>query len=151
VKATWDTRDRIAPGYVEFKGAGISSQLARVKLNQNGALATPHNRSAAWYADGAAPGQRGPAVIVADTATVFARLHEARSGQKLRVVRVDGSQITYRVDEVTTVDASAFPSQEVYGQTVKPVLRLIGYDRASGRNVIVYAHAISMTTPPTRG
>jgi hypothetical protein len=151
VKASWDTGDRVAPAYVEFKGADISSLLARVKLNKNGALATPKLDAAAWYADGAAPGQRGPAVIIADSKTVFARLGEAKPGQKLRVVRVDASQITYRVDAVTTVDASAFPSQKVYGQTIKPVLRLIGYDRASSRNVIVYAHAISMTTPPTRG
>jgi hypothetical protein len=151
VKARWDTADRIDPAYVEFKGAGIASPLARVKLNKNGALATPKQQAPAWYADGAAPGQRGPAVIIADSATVFARLGEAKAGQKLRVVRVDASQISYQVDSIATVDASAFPSQKVYGQTVKPVLRLIGYDRANGRNVIVYAHAISMTTPPTRG
>jgi len=151
VKATWDTRDRIDPAYVEFRDAGISSLLDRVKLNRNGTLATPRGRSAAWYAEGAAPGQRGPAVIIADSATVFAKLGEARSGQTLRVVRIDGSQINYRVDSVANVDASAFPSQKVYGRTLKPVLRLIGYDRANGRNVIVYAHAISMATPPTRG
>lgn len=151
VKAKWDTADRIDPAYVEFKGAGIASPLARVKLNKNGALATPKEQAPAWYADGAAPGQRGPAVIIADSATVFAMLGEAKAGQKLRVVRVDASQISYQVDSIATVDASAFPSQKVYGQTVKPVLRLIGYDRANGRNVIVYAHAVSMTTPPTRG
>lgn len=143
---TWDTTKRVLPAYVEFPAAGVDTRLGMTLMKQNGALVTPDPAHAAWYGEGAAPGQRGPAVVIGSTDAVFRRIAEVKRGQHLRIVRTDGSRVDFAVDRVATVDTSAFPTREVYGATRRPLLRLIGYDEKSGRNTIVFAHAAWVTT-----
>ena len=147
-ETSWDTGARVRPAYLEFADAKVASNVAKVRVNARGALTSPRQERAAWYADGAAPGQRGPAVLIGSSDAVFADLASARAGQELRVVRADGSKVNFAVDRVRTVDASRFPSDDVYGASPDPLLRLVGYDHASGRNVIVFAHAVSMVPGP---
>lgn len=144
----WDTTRRLAPAYVEFKGAGVATALQRTRMKPDGVLVTPEARQAAWFNQGAAPGQRGPAVLIGSTESAFEGIDQAKAGQLLRVVRVDGSQINFEVDTVRTVDARDFPTQTVYGADPDPLLRLVGYDDESGRNTIVFAHAVSMVKSP---
>lgn len=148
VATSWDTGSRVRPAYLEFADAKVASNVAKVRVNARGVLTSPRQERAAWYADGAAPGQRGPAVLIGSSDAVFANLTSARAGQELRVVRADGSKVNFAVDRVRTVDASRFPTDAVYGASPDPLLRLVGYDHASGRNVIVFAHAVSMVPGP---
>ncbi|GGO90469.1 hypothetical protein GCM10011584_22310 [Nocardioides phosphati] len=144
----WDTTKRVLPAYVEFPAAGVDTRLGMTLMKENGVLVTPDPRHAAWYGQGAAPGQRGPAVVIGSTDAIFQGLAHAKAGQQLRVVRTDGSRVAFTVDRVMTVDARAFPTQEVYGATRRPLLRLVGYDAESGRNTIVFAHAAWVTAAP---
>ncbi len=144
---SWDTTKRVLPAYVEFPAAGLATKPGMTLMKKDGVLVTPDADHAAWYGQGAAPGQRGPAVVIGSTDAVFKGLTAAREGQKIRVARTDGSRVVFEVDKVTTVDARSFPTQEVYGATPRPLLRLIGYDQASGRNTIVFAHAAWVTDP----
>jgi hypothetical protein len=142
---TWDTTKRVLPAYVEFPAARVDTRLGMTLMKENGALVTPDPAHAAWYGEGAAPGQRGPAVVIGSTDAVFKGLADVERGQHLRVVRTDGSRVDFAVDRVATVDAASFPTREVYGATRRPLLRLIGYDEESGRNTIVFAHAAWVT------
>lgn len=147
----WDTTQRVLPAYVEYPAAGLRTKLSMTLMKQDGVLVTPDPDHAAWYGQGAAPGQRGPAVIIGSTDAIFKGLDKAQRGQHLRIVRADGSRVTFAVDRVRTVDASAFPTQQVYGANRRPLLRLIGYDEGSGRNVIVFAHAAWVVTDAEKG
>lgn len=147
----WDTTERVLPAYVEFEAADLAAPLAMTLMKPDGVLVTPSPDSAAWFGQGAAPGQRGPAVLIGSTDAVFQGLDNARRGQELRVIRKDRSEVTFRVDSVTTVNAQEFPTQKVYGANPRPLLRLVGYDESTGLNTIVFAHAVSMVKSPEEG
>lgn len=143
----WDTTKRVLPSAVAFPDAGLSTKLGMTLMKEDGVLVTPDPDHAAWYGQGAAPGQRGPAVVIGSTDSVFTGLDKARRGQQIRIVRADGSRVAFVVDRVATVDARSFPTQEVYGADRRPLLRLVGYDEESGRNTIVFAHAAWVIDP----
>lgn len=144
----WDTTKRVVPAYIEFEAADLATPLKMTLMKPDGVLVTPNPETAAWFGQGAAPGQRGPAVVIGSTDAVFEGIADAERGQKLRVIRADRSEVTFVVDSVTTVDARDFPTQKVYGANPEPLLRLVGFDETSGRNTIVFAHAVSMKQSP---
>lgn len=144
----WDTTKRVVPAYIDFEAADLATPLKMTLMKPDGVLVTPNPETAAWFGQGAAPGQRGPAVVIGSTDAVFKGIANAERGQKLRVIRADRSEVTFVVDSVTTVDARDFPTQKVYGANPDPLLRLVGFDETSGRNTIVFAHAVSMKQSP---
>ncbi|GAB2980171.1 sortase domain-containing protein [Nocardioides montaniterrae] len=148
---TWDTRQRVTPTGLSFAAVGVDDAPAQVRMTNQGTLGTPRGEHAAWFAQGAAPGQRGPAVFIGDAKGVFAKLGSAQAGQRFSTTRADGSKVTFVVDEVDRVAPAQFPTRRVYGRSLKPLARLISYDTATGRNVIVFAHAVSVTTTAMRG
>ncbi|TCJ23179.1 sortase domain-bontaining protein [Nocardioides jejuensis] len=147
----WDTSRRVLPSSIVFHGADLATTLTMTLMKPDGVLVTPDEQHAAWYGQGAAPGQRGPAVVIGSSDAVFKGLRDAHRGQRLQVARKDHSTVTFVVDSVDTVDAASFPTQKVYGASPRPLLRLVGYDAASGRNTIVFAHAVSLRKSPTEG
>lgn len=145
---TWNTHHRVRPTSIEFPAAHLTASLAKVRHDASGMLVAPDPAKPAWYSQGAAPGQAGPAVLIGSTDAAFAGLGAAAPGQSLRVVRADGSQVFFTVDRVTDVDARSFPTRKVYGDAEDPLLRLVGYDDSSGRNTIVFARAVMMVQAP---
>lgn len=149
---TWNTHHRVRPTSLEFPAARVSTSLDRARLNHAGVLVTPDPAKAAWYGRGAAPGQRGPAVLIGSVDDVFAGLDRAAPGQSLAVVRADGSRVFFTVNRVLEVDARSFPTKSVYdGDAREPLLRLVGYDDSSGRTTIVFARAVMMVQSPVDG
>jgi Sortase domain len=100
---------------------------------------------------GAAPAQPGPAIVAGHIDSfrgpgVFFRLHEVAVGSDIEVDTVAGPPARYQVVSVTTLLKADFPTEQVYGPTPAPELRLITcggtFDRADRRylsNVIVSA------------
>ena len=101
-----------------------------------------------------APGQRGPAVIVAhvDSYTgpaVFFRLRSLRPGARIVMADRAGRRRRFVVQRVAEYSKAAFPTRRVYGTTARPTLRLItcsgAFDRSTGRltvdNTVVFARA----------
>lgn len=145
--------DRSAPVGLFVPSIGVrTGPLLDLTIDRDGALQVPPDaRSAGWFTLSPTPGAVGPAVIVAHVdyagvEGVFFRLKDLRPGAEIAVRRADNSEVvftTYRVDRYPKV---AFPSQQVYGNTAGPELRLITcggvFDHGTGQyldNVVAYA------------
>jgi sortase (surface protein transpeptidase) len=106
---------------------------------------------AGWFTGAPKPGEPGPAVLLGHVngggqAGIFARLAELGPGDEVLVGRADGSTVRFLVRHVDQVSKTAFPTDEVYGNTAGPELRLItcggSFDERAGSyrdNIIVYA------------
>lgn len=109
----------------------VNERLVGLRVQTDGTLASPADfDDPGWYRDGVAPGDRGPAVIVGhvdsfDGPAIFFQLASLRSGDKARIRRADGTTVTFVVDRVERFAKDDFPTQQVYGPTKRPELRLI--------------------------
>lgn len=157
VRRVWDIKRRVNPTTLALPKLGLRTGLTRLGLTPSGTVETPTGATqAGWYERGAAPGQKGPAVVigqVSGTDAIFADVGGLARGAEIVVGRQDGTSVSFRVDRVQRVGFADFPTQEVYGPTTRPTLRVIGFRPATaskgGENVILYATAQSVTLKPT--
>jgi hypothetical protein len=146
------------PVRITIPALGVASDVMRLGLQDDGSLEVPPAAyPAGWYDGGPTPGEPGPAVLAghvdwAGQNGVFHDIGALRPGDRIAVAREDGTTATFAVDRVVRVAKAAFPSDEVYGPTDRPELRLITcggpFDAASGNyldNVVVFASLV----PPT--
>lgn len=107
------------------------------------------------------PGQPGPAVVLGHVnlngkAGVFNTLAHVKVGYQIEIDRRDGATLLFKVTRVTFPKKTAFPTDEVYGDTDSPALRLItcgggdnslitvpGAGRSYTNNTIVFADEVS--------
>lgn len=142
------------PESVSLPALDISATLQPLVLDAKGRLNPPEYGVAGWYEAGPEPGESGSAVIAGHVDSkagpdVFARLGEAKRGQRIDVELSDGGTVTFRVSEIAQFPTREFPTRRVYGDIGQPVLRLItcggAYDRVAGRyedNVVVFAELV---------
>jgi hypothetical protein len=129
--------------------------LLGLGIDDHGALEVPPDASTAgWFTLGPTPGSAGPAVIAAHVdyagvPGVFHRLRDLAPGDEIRVRRADGSTAVFAAYRVERYPKSAFPSEQVYGDTAGPELRLITcggtLDASTGHyrdNVVAYARLV---------
>jgi sortase (surface protein transpeptidase) len=81
--------------------------------------------AAGWYTGSPRPGAIGPAVIVGhvDSLTgpgVFYRLSELRPGDRVYVLRADGTTTEFRVTAVQIYLKDSFPTEAVYAPLPTP-------------------------------
>jgi LPXTG-site transpeptidase (sortase) family protein len=139
----------------------VQSSLTDLGVDDAGALVPPGDfAQAGWFAAGPVPGDVGPAVIAGhvDSRTgpaVFFRLEELTVGDTVQVTRSDGRDVGFRVTRVAQYPKTDFATEEVYGPTTGPELRLItcggtfDSSRRSYRdNVVVYAVAVPWGASP---
>lgn len=140
------------PVRVRVPSIGVDSALVELGLDGAGALEPPADFDrAGWYTGSAAPGEIGPSVIAGHVDSysgpaVFVRLGDLAPGDDVLVDRADGTTVRFTVTDTQRHPKDDFPTEEVYGPTVQPVLRLItcggefDRDRRSYRdNVVVTA------------
>lgn len=133
----------------------LTERLIGLRRNRDGTLQVPADPGqAGWYAEGAAPGDPGPAVIVGHVDSyhgpgVFARLSTLRTNDLVRIRSADGSLLTFRVRLVHTYRKSAFPTAAVYLGDGRPSLRLVtcggAFDGVSHHylsNTVVFADLV---------
>lgn len=149
--------DGAAPRSVEVPSVGIDAPVVPRGLDKDGAIDPPPYdlpQTAGWYGKGTEPGAEGAALIVGhvDTETepaVFYGLSAVQPGEKVRVVRDDGSVAEFTVDNVQVVTRERFDAEKAYGPRVdgRAELRLITcggkYDeksRSYTANVVVSAY-----------
>jgi sortase family protein len=145
---------RSAPDQISIPSIGVHAPLISVYLEPDGSLPPPpadRPRFAAWYAQGPAPGERGPAVILGHVDThngpaVFYDLGRLRPGDAIEVSRRGGSVVVFTVESIEEVPKDRFPTRKVYDPLDYAGLRLITcggrFDRAGKsytHNIIAYA------------
>lgn len=145
--------DRSAPVGLFVPSIGVrTGPLLTLTIDRDGTLQVPPDaRSAGWFGLSPTPGTPGPAVMVAHVdyagvAGVFSRLKDLRPGAEVAVRRADGGEAVFTAYRVDRYPKSAFPSQQVYGNTPGPELRLITcggvFDHGTGQyldNIVAYA------------
>jgi sortase (surface protein transpeptidase) len=144
------------PVSIRIPAIEVSSSMIDVGLNADGTIQVPQPGpdydKAAWYKYSPTPGEVGSSVIeghvdsAANGPSVFYRLGELRPGDEVYVHRQDGSVAAFGVTGIRRYDKDRFPTQQVYGPTGYPALRLITcggeFDHAAGSyrdNTVVYA------------
>jgi sortase (surface protein transpeptidase) len=142
------------PTRIVIPAIGVNAPLIALGLDRSGALSVPARfDQAGWWAGGARPGERGPAVIAGhvDSKTgpaIFYRVPKLHRGEHVIVRRRDGTSVRFTVRRRAHYSKARFPTRRVYGPTRRPELRLITcsgvFDRSSGHyldNTVVYAVA----------
>jgi hypothetical protein len=155
------------PAAITIPAIDAHSSLIPLGLTEAGELATPpvdDPGQAGYYAgpdpaftgDEVLPGERGPSVVVGHVdgvidgqkgqPGVFHKLHNLQPGDEILIDREDGSQVRFVVERVEQHAKDAFPTEQVYGDTDRPELRLVtcggSFNEASGHytdNVVVWA------------
>jgi Sortase domain len=146
------------PVRLRIPAIGVDTGLQRLGRDHDGSVEVPSGRhkweEAGWYAGGTRPGDPGSAVVlghVDSTAgpAVFYRLRDLRPGDRLEVVRADGSRVRFAVERVERYPKTRFPTDDVYYPTLTPRLRLVtcggSFDpvaRSYRSNVIVFAKLV---------
>jgi hypothetical protein len=154
-RSTRGYRGTPVPVRLEIARIGVSTGLQRLGKDRHGAVEVPSGPhqwdTAGWYAAGTRPGDPGSAVILGHVDSksgpaVFYRLRELRRGDRVEVVRADGSRVRFAVQRVQEYPKARFPTADVYYPTLTPMLRLVtcggAFDRAVDHyvdNVIVFA------------
>lgn len=147
------------PTRIAIPAIGVDSVVNPSGLNPDGTLEVPapgpRYDEASWYTGSASPGQDGPSVILGhiDSArngpSVFYALSKLQPLDEFTVTLADGAVLVFRVNSVQQYAKDAFPTQEVYGPTPRPEMRLITcggpFDdsaRSYRDNTVVYASRI---------
>ncbi|TMC08105.1 MAG: class F sortase [Chloroflexi bacterium] len=141
-----------APTRLAIPALKIDASVVRLGLNSDNTIEVPSDpNQVGWYTNGPAPGEQGPAVILGhlDSVTgpaIFFHLSTLRAGSQVLVSREDGSTATFVVQRVASFAVDSFPTEQVYGLTTDPEIRLITcggqYSFAQRRylqNVVVFA------------
>ena len=149
---------RSAPTTISIPRIGVNAEIMRLGTNPDGTVQVPPLDQAwlaGWYEPGPSPGEVGNAVIVGhvDSAAigpaVFFSLGALQPGDTVTVNREDGRPANFRVDSVSAHPKNAFPTEQVYGPSDRPGLRVVTcggqFDevaRSYPDNVVVFASLI---------
>jgi len=149
------------PLRVRIPGIEVDAPIIDLGLNEDGTLEVPSDfDDTGWYTGRSVPGEVGPSVVVGHVDStkgpaVFYRLRDLVVGDRIQVDRTDGTVAWFEVTETVLVDKDEFPTEDVYGGTEEPTLRLItcggSFDRDARSyrgNVIVYAEHVGNYEPP---
>lgn len=143
-----------SPSIVSLPTIQTKSELMELGLLPDGTLEVPPaspGSPAGWYTGSPAPGEPGPAILLGHVNAndggpgVFARLRSLIPGDQITVKRDDGTEAVFTVVRGEQYAKDNFPTEEVYGNTPGPELRLItcdGFDSTTGLwedNYVVYA------------
>jgi LPXTG-site transpeptidase (sortase) family protein len=122
---------RSIPLKIVIPAIGVSSKIMQLGLENDGSLSVPPDGSlAGWYSGSPTPGEEGPSVIVAHVdwkgkEGVFFRLKLLKIGDRIQVVRTDGTTASFQVTRSEAFFKKAFPSDQIYGNIDHAGLRLI--------------------------
>ncbi|MEU4777866.1 class F sortase [Micromonospora sp. NPDC023633] len=146
---------RSAPTTIAIPRIGVDAAIMPLGTNPDGTVQVPpleRAQLAGWYEPGPSPGEIGNAVIVGhvDSAAigpaVFFSLGALQPGDTITVTRQDGQQATFTVESVKAYPKTEFPTEQVYGPSDRPGLRVVTcggtFDEAAGSypdNVVVFA------------
>ncbi|MEU5946412.1 class F sortase [Micromonospora sp. NPDC047465] len=146
---------RSTPTTISIPRIGVDASIMSLGTNPDGTVQVPpleQAQRAGWYEPGPSPGEVGNAVIVGhvDSAVigpaVFFSLGALQPGDTIAVTREDGQRVTFTVESVKAYPKTEFPTEQVYGPSDRPGLRVVTcggvFDEAARSypdNVVVFA------------
>ncbi|MFE9254754.1 class F sortase [Streptomyces sp. NPDC006879] len=153
----------VPPQRVDIPSIGVQAPVVSRGLDVDGAIDPPPYEqpgTVGWYGAGVQPGAAGAALLVGHVDTqskpaVFYGLSSAKRGDRVRVVRADGSIAEFTVEDVSVHERDRFDAARVYGPRVpgRAELRLVTcggtYDRAAKSytaNVVVSAYLTGVSS-----
>ncbi|WP_030718055.1 class F sortase [Streptomyces sp. NRRL F-2580] len=153
------------PQRLDVPSIGIQAPVISRGLDKDGALEPPPYESpgtVGWWGRGAQPGTAGAALMVGHVDTrskpaVFYGLSTVQPGDKVRVVRADGSVAEFTIEDVRVYERADFDAHKAYGPRVRgrAELRLVTcggtYDKAAKEytaNVVVSAYLTGVGARP---
>jgi LPXTG-site transpeptidase (sortase) family protein len=111
---------------------GIDAPIVTMGIDPDGTMQSPSNPTdVAWYNFSARPGERSNVVMAGHLdyvnygPAVFYRIREARPGEEVQLVLIDGTVASYRVLDVTTYDEATAPVLDIVGPTDGELVTLI--------------------------
>lgn len=119
------------PARIRIPSLDVDANIIDLGLQPDGTMEVPPDaKDAGWYRKSPVPGAVGPAVINAHVNWKgadgpFAHLDQLKPGDEVIVESADGADLTFAVDDAITVPKSNFPTEQVYGDTPVPQLRLV--------------------------
>jgi sortase (surface protein transpeptidase) len=143
------------PTRLRIPAIGVDTSLLQLGLDAHGAVEPPAPyQEAGWYTGSVRPGQAGPAVLLGHVDSksapgVFFRLAQLRPGDRVEVTRADGSRVTFRVSGKMQVAKSRFPTDLVYGPTLRPSLHLVTCGGTFDKTVRHYRDNVIVTAVPS--
>ncbi|GAA0705298.1 class F sortase [Streptomyces thermocarboxydus] len=151
---------RSVPVGLEIPAIGVDTPVIRLGLAPDRTVEVPPitaDDPAGWYRYSPTPGRPGPSVILGHVTVgaygdgVFRQLARLRRDDGITVRLENGTAAEFAVTSVRTVAKADFPTEDVYGDTPRPELRLVtcGGPPEDGEyrdNVIVFA-ALRATAP----
>jgi hypothetical protein len=153
---TTPSLSRAFPVKLTIPALNLSADFeAPLELNDDKTIEVPHSfDKVGWYKLGAAPGEIGTASILGHVdsyqgAAVFYLLGQLKAGDRIEVLREDGTTAVFEVEYFERYKQEEFPNEKVYTPTEYPSLRLItctgiyqhGVQRYT-HNLVVYARYI---------
>jgi LPXTG-site transpeptidase (sortase) family protein len=159
-----EAAENVYPVRIRIPAISVDAAVVDLGLDQDGTLEVPTDFDVTgWYTGRSVPGDIGPSVVVGhvDSHTgpaVFVELSRLEVGDLVQIDRSDGLVAWFQIRELTQVDKDEFPTQQVYGDTEEPSLRLItcggDFDRSARSyrdNLIAFAdHLGNSTAAATR-
>lgn len=148
-----------SPVRLEMPSIDVDSVVQHLGQDAHGGVEVPakgpHYDEAGWYRYSPTPGALGPAILLghvdsaADGPSVFFRLAELRTGDRISITRADGSTAVFLVDTVQRYAKDDFPTELVYGDIDHAGLRILtcggAFDRTTRHymdNVVVFASLV---------
>ncbi|WP_240436785.1 class F sortase [Streptomyces sporangiiformans] len=142
------------PIRIRIRAILVDAPVIPLTLDAEGHLEPPppdDNNLVGWYEGGVAPGQNGTAVMAGHVDnkrgfSVFYGLGSLRPGAEVEIERKDRTTAVFSIDAVEEYPKDRYPSDQVYGETGRPELRLITcggrFSKKTGyqSNVVAYAH-----------
>ncbi|THA53822.1 class F sortase [Streptomyces sp. A1136] len=153
------------PARLDVPSLGIQAPVISRGLDRVGAIEPPpyeNPGTVGWWSGGTQPGKAGTALLVGHVDTrakpaVFYGLSTVGRGDKVGVVRADGSVAEFTVEDVRVYERAGFDPQKAYGPKVpgRAELRLVTcggtYDKTAkeySANVVVSAYLTGVRTRP---
>jgi len=142
------------PVRIVIPAIGVDASVVSVGLRDNGDIETPNTGYVGWYSLGPAPGEPGPAVMLAHVdsrkeADVFYHLKELNAGDDILVYGASGDPALFVVESVEEELKIDLPRDRIWTYTPEALIRLITcggeWDRNTRHylsNVIVYGHLV---------
>ncbi len=142
------------PSRLVVPAIDVDVDVMDLGLSDTGVLEVPQGAfPVGWYTGSPTPGELGPAIVAGHVSWngspgVFERLSELSVGDRVSVLRNNGSTADFAVTRTRTYAKDTFPTDTVYGDINHAGLRLItcgGLDADTGSykdNVVVFAELI---------